>query len=133
MRQLFHRSSIDKPHSYEALSYVWGFLSSSESLRCDGKSISITPNLRDALRKLRLVDRHRALWVDQICINQSDKDEKSSQVALMDRIYRMAEQVIAWLGPNPDGLRNIAYAFLVGIAKGKIEILMDHMLRRILS
>jgi Heterokaryon incompatibility protein (HET) len=38
----------------------------------------------------------------------------------MDRIYRMAEQVIAWLGPNPDGLRNLAYAFLVGIAKGKI-------------
>jgi Heterokaryon incompatibility protein (HET) len=110
MRQLFHRNSIDKPHSYEALSYVWGFLSSSESLRCDGKSISITPNLRDALRKLRLVDRHRALWVDQICINQSDKDEKSSQVAL-------AEQVIAWLGPNPDGLRNLAYAFLVGIAE----------------
>ena len=121
LRRLFHRSSIEKPHSYEALSYVWGSISTSESLRCDGRTISITPNLRDALLKLRLARRHRALWVDQICINQSDKDEKSNQVALMGRIYRMAVQVIAWSGLDPDGFRNLAYTFLVGIAQGKVE------------
>jgi hypothetical protein len=39
------------------------------------------------------------MWVDQICINQRDKDEKSHQVRLMDRIYEKAENVIVWLGP----------------------------------
>ena len=95
VKQLFQSKNLDKPYSYEALSYVWGSPSMTEPLGCDGKSIYITPKLRDALQRLRLVDRHRALWVDQICIKQSDKDERSSQVALMDRIYRMAKQVIA--------------------------------------
>jgi hypothetical protein len=125
LKQLIHLSKNDKPHSYEALSYVWGSPSMSDSLRCDGKSINITLNLRDALRRLRLADRHRALWVDQICINQSDTDERSSQVALMDRIYKMTKQVVAWLGPDPDEFRNPAYKFLVGIAQGKIGSLND--------
>ncbi|TVY20647.1 Heterokaryon incompatibility protein 6, OR allele [Lachnellula arida] len=38
------------------------------------------------------------LWVDALCINQDDMDERNRQVALMGRIYENASQVIAWLG-----------------------------------
>jgi hypothetical protein len=120
LTRLFYHSQKDKPHSYEALSYVWGSLSRTETLRCDGRIINITPNLRDALRRLRPANRHRALWVDQICINQSDTDERSSQVALMGQICKIAKQVVACLGPDPDGFRKLAYEFMVGIARGKI-------------
>ena len=41
----------------------------------------------------------KKLWVDQICINQHDLDEKSAQVSIMGAIYRLAAQVIIWLGP----------------------------------
>jgi hypothetical protein len=60
--------------------------------------IWITYNLWTALRRLRLNDRSRLLWVDAVCINQSDDDEKSSQVRMMGDIYRGAARVLRWLG-----------------------------------
>ncbi|KAH9204636.1 hypothetical protein DL95DRAFT_376840 [Leptodontidium sp. 2 PMI_412] len=40
------------------------------------------------------------LWVDAICINQSDVAERTAQVALMSRIYSTALSVVVWLGPE---------------------------------
>ncbi|KAH7396120.1 heterokaryon incompatibility protein-domain-containing protein, partial [Pyrenochaeta sp. MPI-SDFR-AT-0127] len=40
----------------------------------------------------------RVLWVDAICINQTDNDERSKQVAIMGEIYNRAIKVFAWLG-----------------------------------
>ncbi|KAJ6789774.1 hypothetical protein PWT90_06479 [Aphanocladium album] len=40
------------------------------------------------------------IWADAVCINQSDMDEKSAQVGMMDRIYSNAVYVLAWLGPK---------------------------------
>lgn len=37
------------------------------------------------------------LWVDSLCINQADEQEKNIQVALMGRIYTQAVQVRSWL------------------------------------
>jgi hypothetical protein len=74
----------------------------------DGKplgDLSITPSLDVALRHLRALSGGNAttLWIDQICINQSDVKEKTEQVKVMGRIYRSAEQVRVWLGPAADG------------------------------
>ncbi|KAI0097430.1 heterokaryon incompatibility protein-domain-containing protein [Nemania sp. FL0031] len=55
-------------------------------------------NLYSALRFLRYADHARALWVDALCINQDDDDERNHQVRLMNHIYSKAKQVIAWLG-----------------------------------
>ncbi|EGD98466.1 hypothetical protein TESG_05840 [Trichophyton tonsurans CBS 112818] len=38
------------------------------------------------------------LWVDQVCINQADPEERSSQVDLMHRIYQEAAFTLLWLG-----------------------------------
>lgn len=42
----------------------------------------------------------RLLWVDALCINQQDNDEKSSQVMMMRHIYARAKNVLVWLGPH---------------------------------
>lgn len=42
----------------------------------------------------------KLIWVDAICINQNDVEEKSAQVSMMDVIYSRATVVIAWLGPE---------------------------------
>lgn len=86
--------------SYEALSYTWG----SDDLPCDilveGSSVQISANLHEALLRLRLPDRPRRLWIDAICINQSDDDEKTGQVQAMWQIFGDATTVLVWLGED---------------------------------
>lgn len=38
------------------------------------------------------------VWINSICINQKDEDEKASQLALMGRIYKMSAKTAIWLG-----------------------------------
>jgi hypothetical protein len=93
-----HRTDSDV--EFEAISYVWGspipacYLLEVES-NC---MLGITESLYLALKALRYTDRTRRLWADAICINQSDNDEKSHQVANMGTVYAMASMVIVWLG-----------------------------------
>lgn len=40
------------------------------------------------------------LWIDAVCINQSDLVEKAQQVDVMGSIYTAASRTIIWLGPQ---------------------------------
>ncbi|RGP72524.1 heterokaryon incompatibility [Fusarium sporotrichioides] len=83
---------------YEALSYVWGSQSMPNEITVDGKTMSITTSLYDALHYLRQQDQDRLLWVDALCIDQSNTKERSHQVNHMGDIYQKADNVIIWLG-----------------------------------
>lgn len=99
--------------SYEALSYTWGsiaknketvfVLNTSEGGECSEfltTALEIGPNLACALRYLRYLDKRRTLWIDAICINQEDIDERDSQVNRMGTIYESADRVVVFLGPE---------------------------------
>lgn len=86
--------------SYTALSYAWGALEYNEVLTVNNCAYPITSSLTAALRCLRDSNHHRMLWVDAVCINQHDDNERSAQVRIMLSVYRKAEQVLAWLGPS---------------------------------
>jgi hypothetical protein len=94
--QLFLNSETSVP--YEALSYTWGENEFPYHINCGGSQISITQNLSDALHQLRKQDTKRILWIDAVCINQDDKEEKKHQIPLMKYIYARAACVIIWLG-----------------------------------
>lgn len=83
---------------YEALSYVWGDLSERQEIHLDGQPTPVTRNLWTALRYIRRSDISRTLWVDAICINQSDVQERNAQICQMGRIYNQASPVLIWLG-----------------------------------
>ena len=83
---------------YMALSYVWGHERSSQRCMVGGTGVTITKNLDDALRYFRKHYPSTMLWVDALCINQADLEERGLQVALMVYIYRLADSVFAWLG-----------------------------------
>lgn len=87
-----------RPVRYTALSYFWGSPDRDCTIVIDGYRVSITRSLDEALRHLR--DRHRPtiLWVDQICIDQTDEDDKKRQIPLMGRIYQHAYTTVIWLG-----------------------------------
>ncbi|QSZ34409.1 hypothetical protein DSL72_006001 [Monilinia vaccinii-corymbosi] len=95
--------SLESSPVYEALSYVWGSPKPPKTINLGGRLISITPNLDNALRNLRDSNSPRTLWVDALCINQDDLDERAAQVALMRRVYSDATTVLIWLGPEADG------------------------------
>ena len=89
----------DDTPEYEALSYAWGDPEASVVVHVDGKSFSLTPDLAAVLRQLRRQNITRVLWIDQICINQQDLEERSAQVKyMMGSIYSRAKSTVIWLG-----------------------------------
>ncbi|KAF1999779.1 HET-domain-containing protein [Amniculicola lignicola CBS 123094] len=93
--------------SYEALSYVWGDKNSTRSIVLNGTKFMITENLWLALRRLRDPYASRILWIDAICINQDDDDERSHQVSIMGKIYGKCTKVNLWLGEDKEIKRNM--------------------------
>lgn len=83
---------------YEALSYTWGPPVPRRNITLDGQTFSVTKNLAAALRDLRQRNSRRVLWVDAVCIDQSNIQERGSQVAQMNLIYINATRVLVWLG-----------------------------------
>lgn len=90
--------SLDQRPDFETVSYVWGDRKAERAIEVSGQSISITNNLYAGLLRLRHVKEGRTLWIDQICINQWDLEEKAAQVALMRDIYRQCTQCVTWMG-----------------------------------
>jgi hypothetical protein len=82
--------------AYNALSYTWGSSKTPAAMICNGVGFPIRANLDGALRALRDFEgTDQYLWVDAICINQSDNDEVSKQVSNMFVIYEKAMRVVA--------------------------------------
>ncbi|KAH6949187.1 heterokaryon incompatibility protein-domain-containing protein [Fusarium avenaceum] len=61
-------------------------------------TLQVTTNLESALRHLRRDKQMRTLWIDALCIDQRNENEKRAQVQRMDRIYANATSTIVWLG-----------------------------------
>ena len=121
-------------HLYEALSYVWGsekdkqpiFIqpaddkgdnSSAGNIRC----LHVTTNLHAALLHIRDRFFDRLLWIDAICINQKDNEEKGRQVQSMAKIYAAASRVIVWLGEAASDTDGALEMLCQTAAKGCID------------
>src|SRR2546421_5214679 len=83
---------------YDGLSYTWGGDTKPRHIIYNNSQIDITQNLFEALHQFRKQDRDRSMWVDALCINRSDDEEKFSQIPLMKHIYARATCVMIWLG-----------------------------------
>jgi hypothetical protein len=102
---LIHHVKLDKNSipDYEALSYAWGTQEKPGTIYVGKKRehvLEVTRNLVDALTYLRYKAKARVLWIDAICIDQHNLQERSQQVARMADIYRLAPRTTAWLGPG---------------------------------
>ena len=48
--------------------------------------------------------RPRTLWIDSICLNQMDNDEKTANVPKMREVYMKAAVTVCWLGLEVEGI-----------------------------
>jgi hypothetical protein len=105
---------VQRRGGYYALSYTWGDSKPVADISLNGRSIGVAQNLFDFLSMVALClqDGKRPMnghigsetyyWIDALCINQNDQDEKTEQVQRMWQIYEDAELVLSWLGPEDD-------------------------------
>ncbi|KAK0615092.1 heterokaryon incompatibility, partial [Bombardia bombarda] len=101
----------DVQHTYDATSYTWGSPEDPPQVECNGLTMKVQRNAFDMLTDLRLCDRPRTVWIDAICINQSDVQERSQQVRMMHQVYERAKCVVVWLGrPDEDSRLAMRYA-----------------------
>lgn len=99
---------LDGELAYYALSYTWGERDSPATIDLDGLDFNITRNLELALKRLRKDDDDLLIWIDALCINQYNLEERNLQVGRMRDIYHHAAQVMIWLGENDSSQTNEA-------------------------
>ena len=112
----------DNPR-YRALSYTWGSAvrpitpeyelpspDEPQQILCNNQAFLVTQNLHDALLELRQSGCPDWLWVDAMCIDQSNSEEKARQVSMMGQIYMSSIETIAWLGKDESGADDINWA-----------------------
>lgn len=85
---------------YEGLSYFWEDAKTKETVLVDNKHLDIGPSLYDALCHFRHLVEPLVTWIDPVCINQQDVEEKNFQVPLMRKIYSGARNFKIWLGSS---------------------------------
>lgn len=124
--------------TYEAISYTWGDATKVRIITIGGKKLEITANAFQVISRRASYWEPKLIWIDSVCINQKDLEERSRQVQLMRELYRNASRVIAWLGEAAQPLPAIpalqVFIFLLNRhAKIKYHNLSDEELKWILQ
>jgi hypothetical protein len=125
---------LDSTPIYKALSYTWGSPSPLRPIVLNDNHFEIRHNLFLFLLKFAAPVSEEKLaetswspwiWIDQLSINQSSITERNSQVQFMDTIYRTAEEVIVWLGPDPHRGRAFALFNELNSIEGRLPTWLE--------
>lgn len=92
--------SSDPLPKYETISYCWGDQSQRGSISIGDTLLDVPRSAEVVLRRMRLHDAPRMVWIDAVCINQNDIDERNQQVALMYKVYLNTVHNLIWLGDD---------------------------------
>lgn len=90
---------------YHAISYAWGDSKSSKTILINDKPFQVRTSCELVLKQVHRYEKSRYYWIDAICIDQKNLDEKSKQVAMMGNIYKKAAHVLACVGRHVDDSR----------------------------
>ena len=120
-------------YKYTGLSYVWGEPIFDQTIYCDGCSLKVTRHLHEAIQRLR--SRGVSwVWIDAICIDQSNIAERNAQVSIMGRIFKQTQVTYAYLGKIEEEGEQVAaltirLAFLDYLLRGRsrrdLQLLRD--------
>jgi hypothetical protein len=119
---------LERRPSFTALSYVWRQQTKASddrgdtsSILCNDVLVSITTNCYSALLHLRGKLGNFSIWIDAVCINQEDTEEKASQLPLMGDIYSGAKEVYIWLGEGNEATERAMTYLGTYLARARIN------------
>ncbi|KAH7379570.1 heterokaryon incompatibility protein-domain-containing protein [Pyrenochaeta sp. MPI-SDFR-AT-0127] len=95
-------SHASLPGSYRCLSYTWGPPDDTQEISLGGHPFRVRRNLYEFLEQAAKSLCDEKIWVDVLCINQDDDDEKAKQIVKMGLIFHRAKEVLVWLGNDND-------------------------------
>lgn len=107
--------SLDNHPPYIGISYAWGDADDEWPIQVGNVTVPVAVSLFGALDAVRKQGEDVLVWVDALCIDQQNRDERSEQVQLMAEIYAKATEVAIWLGPSEND-SELAIEFLEDIA-----------------
>lgn len=91
--------------SYFAISYVWSHGPQDiQPILLNGSKLYVRRNVYDILDRCSSFFWPQYVWIDSICIDQTNDNEKTYQVRKMKEIYSRAETVLVCLGKGPGWL-----------------------------
>jgi hypothetical protein len=127
-----HNTLFINVPSYEAVSYAWGTEEATEPINVEEnlssrKILFVRRNVANMLQHLRS-DAKRLLWIDALCINQSDVSAKETQVQLMGDTYSQAQRVLIWIGSRRGSPRG-GYSQLteLGLNRKSLKFLINQL------
>jgi hypothetical protein len=88
--------------TYHTLSYEWAQPEQGDTILFNNLKKAVRPNLFNALRRLSDKIPGELLWIDALCIDQSNDSERSSQVNMMGDIYESSKKNFVWLGEEAE-------------------------------
>lgn len=101
--------------TFNAISYTWADESGDDrklsEILLDGKPFKVTRNCDLALRRVRQRGYEASVWIDAICIDQSNNMERGHQVRLMPQIYQQATRVLMYIGEHDNESRELIERF----------------------
>ena len=86
-------------NGHVCLSYAWGVPQATQRIFINGKVFMVGENLHAFLTQANEMQMRDWLWIDAICINQANTEERNHQVRFMAGIYSLAKHVLIYLGP----------------------------------
>ncbi|KAF2826042.1 hypothetical protein CC86DRAFT_293750, partial [Ophiobolus disseminans] len=89
---------IESAPSYYALSYTWGNPAATTYITVNKQAFSVRVNCEYALQQAFASMACKYYWIDAVCIDQTSRQEKNHQVAMMGKLYRKAAHVFACVG-----------------------------------
>jgi hypothetical protein len=105
--------SLESLPPYVSLSYVWGPPTPIHRINLNDGYLDIRENLFNFLDEYCNEEQKQYIWIDQICINQRDTQERGHQVGMMAQVYSQALYVVVWLG-NDKSYQKAALELIMG-------------------
>lgn len=90
-------STKDRVPPYAALSYTWKNQPRNQDHLVNDSVLKIIRNVKTFLPYLARIGGSQHFWIDSICINQDDEEEKKVQILLMGEIYSRATKGLIWM------------------------------------